>query len=222
MKFLRATFVAALLTLGFANAAQAAAPALLSVGQQNRHATAAFSAPGAEMATIYLASSPERGTDGRFLEENVKSVDLLTDNEVQHGAWLDSGQIDPGVYYVMVNATSFCYEEPDCTEGFSNVMTLAVPKPLSSYRAQVGPVYRSIRIAYLDLTVRPLGERLPYRVCWTMKSKKRRCVAGSVDGYSWNSSANDSLRISTRGMARRTGFTWYLNGRAVATKTAQT
>ena len=54
---------------------------------------------------MYLASSPERGTDGRFLQENVKETDFLTDDEIQRGAWLDSDQVDPGTYYVMLEAT---------------------------------------------------------------------------------------------------------------------
>ncbi len=162
MKLLLAASAAALVSLGFANAAQAAAPALLSVGQQNRHPTATFSAPGAEFATMYLASSPERGTDGRFLQENVKETDFLTDDEVQRGAWLDSDQVDPGTYYVMLEATSFCFPpNPACVEGFSSVLTLTVPKPRSSYRGTVGPVYRFLRVVYLDLTVRPLASGCP-------------------------------------------------------------
>jgi hypothetical protein len=217
------TVAAALAALGFAGVADAAPPTLLSVGQQNRHPTATFSAPGAEFATIYLASSPERGSDGRFLEENVKEVDFLTADEIQRGVWLDSSQVDPGTYYVMLNATAFCFPpDPSCIDGFSSVLTLQVPKPVSSYRAAVGPILRFSRIVYLDLTVRPLGERLPYRVCWRLKSKARRCVSGAVDGYSWNSAASDSLSVRMRGMANRTTFTWYVKGRAVASKTART
>ena len=223
MKLLLAASAAALVTLGFASAAHAAAPALLSVGQQSRHPTATFSAQGADFATMYLASSPERGTDGRFLQENVKEIDSLTDDEIQRGVWLDSDQVDPGTYYVMLEATDFCFPpNPACVEGFSSVLTLEVPKPRSSYRGTVGPVYRFLRVVYLDLTVRPLGERLPYRVCWRLKSKARKCVSGVVNGYSWNSAASDSLRVRMRGMAKRTTFTWYVKGRAVATKTANT
>lgn len=218
-----AVMVAALgVVLGFPGGALAAPPALLSVGQQDRHPTAAFSAPGADFATIYFADKPDRATDGSFFQENVKHSASFTDDEIQRGAWLDANQIDPGTYYVMLRTSDFCYPEPDCTTGFSSVLTLEIPKPRPTYRASVGPVFRYIRVIYLDLTVRPLGERLPYRVCWRLKSTKRRCVTASVDGYSWNSSASDSLRIGMRGMAKRTTFTWYVNGRVVAAKTTNT
>jgi hypothetical protein len=171
---------------------------------------------------MYLASRPDRGTDGHFLQENLKEIDLLTSDEIQRGVWLDSDQVDPGTYYVMLEATHFCYPDPDCTQGFSSVLTLQVPKPRSSYRGRVGPVYRFLRVVYVDLTVRPLGERLPYRVCWPLRTRRLRCASGVVTGYSWNSSASDSLRISMRGMARRTTFTWYVKGRRVAATTAIT
>jgi hypothetical protein len=209
--------------LGFPGAAFAAPPQLLSVGQQNRHPTATFSAPSADFATIYLATKPDRGSDGHFLDENVKESDFLTSDEIQRGAWLDTSQVDPGTYYVMLEATQFCYPpDPSCTEGFSSVLTLEVPKPSSSYRGHVGPMFRFSRVVWVDLTVRPLGERLPYRVCWRLRTKKQRCASGLVLGYSWNSSASDSLRLSMRGMAKRTTFTWYVKGRRVASKTANT
>jgi hypothetical protein len=52
---------------------------------------------------------------------------------------------------------------------------------------------------------------MPYQVCWKQAKgkKKRRCVKGTLSGYSWNADASDMLRISTRGMARRTKFSWY-------------
>jgi hypothetical protein len=220
---LAVTIATALAALGFPGTAFAAPPKLLSVGQQNRHPTATFSAPGADFATMYLATKPDRGSDGHFLDENVKESDFLTSDEIQRGAWLDTSQVDPGLYYVMLEATQFCYPpDPACTEGFSSVLTLEVPKPSSTFRGHVGPVFRFIRIVYVDLTVRPLGERLRYRVCWPLRTKKRRCASGVVVGYSWNSSASDSLSLSMRGMAKRTTFTWYVNGRRVAAKTAIT
>src|SRR5262245_37359563 len=220
---LAVTIAAALAALGLPGVVQAAPPTLLTVGQQNRHPTATFSAAGADFATMYLASSTERGSDGRFLDENVKEVDFLTADEIQRGAWLDSSQVDSGTYYVMLNATDFCFPpEPSCIDGFSSVLTLQVPKPPSSYRGHVGPILRFSRIVYLDLTVRPLGERLPYRVCWRLKTKVRRCVSGVVPGYSGNSSSSDSLSVRMRGMANRTTFTWYVKGRRVAAKTANT
>lgn len=209
--------------LAAASDANPAPPLLVSVGQQQRHATATFSAAGADLATIYLASKPDRATDGSFLEENVKSIDSLTTDEIQRGVWLDSEQLDPSLYYVMLRAYDFdCFENPACTDGFSNVMTLQVPKPRSTYRGKVVAVFKYSGVVYLQLTVSPLGERLPYRVCWRLKSKKRRCISRTIDGYSWSSPGTDSVSVGMRGMGRRTTFTWYVRGRAVSAKTVST
>ena len=76
---------------------------------------------------------------------------------------------------------------------------------------------RYTRIAYLTFTVTPLGEKLPYRVCWTL-TRGSRCVRATVDGYSWNDSASDLLRISMRKMRKVTTLSWYVNGQRVALK----
>lgn len=218
-----AVVIAAAAVLAVASNANAAAPVLHNVAQQNRHATARFSAPGADFATIYLASKPDKASDGSFLEENVETLDALTIDEIQHGAWLDSQQIDPGLYYVMLRATDVdCVDNVACTRGFSNMMTLQVPKPRSIYRGKVAAIFRYSGILHLQLTVNPLGERLPYRVCWRLRNKSRKCVRRSVNGYSWNSPGTDSVSIAMRGMGRRTTFTWYVRGRAVSAKTAST
>jgi hypothetical protein len=75
--------------------AQAAVPALLNVGQQDRHSTWTFSAPGADDATVYVATKPDRGTDGRFLEEIVEGYVFLTDDEIAAGSWLGSEPARP-------------------------------------------------------------------------------------------------------------------------------
>jgi hypothetical protein len=106
---------AALAVVGAANAAR---PALLTVGQQDRHATATFSAPGADLATIYVASNPDLASGGGFLEENIKRVDFLTADEIQRAAWVDGEQLEPGLYYVMLRAGDFeCPRNPNCHSG---------------------------------------------------------------------------------------------------------
>ncbi len=42
-----------------------------------------------------------------------------------------------------------------------------------------------------------------------------------VDGHDWNSSASDSVTANTRGLARRTKFTWYAYGRALGSLTVR-
>jgi hypothetical protein len=215
-----AAALSALTIVGAADAAQP--PSLLGIDQQQRHARAQFSMPGADVATIYFASKPDRATDGSFLQENIKHSDFLTTSEIQSGAWFDESQFDPGLYYVMMNATDFdCTGMPSCIDGYSNILTLTVPKPTSSYRGGV-EILHYAHVAYLTLRVKPLGERLSYKVCWRLKNKKRRCLRGAVSGYSWNSAADDMVSVGLRGMGGRTTFTWYVHGSAVASKTADT
>ena len=205
-------------TLVLASAAVAATPTLLSVGHQNRHPTATFSMPGADFASIYFATSPDRATDGSFLDENVQDIDVLTTDEIQGGRWLDSAQLDPGAYYVLLRASDDdCFGDPACMAGFSNMLTVAVPRPIPSYRGGV-QAYRYLSTVDLRFRVAPLGEQLRYRVCWTRTAKPRRCVRSTVDGYSWNSPATDEIEVRKRGMPERTVFTWYVNGRRVAVK----
>jgi len=205
-----------------AGASASLPPTLVSASQQNRHPSATFSMPGADSATIYFASKPDLASDGGFLQENIKDTDFLTTDEIQRGSWLYESQLDPGSYYVMMRATDYdCIGEPSCIDGYSNMLTLKIPKPPSAYRGSV-QVFHDSHIVSLTLRVSPLGEKLPYKVCWRLKTKRLRCVSGSVDGYSWNSSAEDELSVRLRGMAARTTFVWYMRGRKVAAKTANT
>jgi hypothetical protein len=218
--------------------ALAAPPAITAVGQQDRHVTMSFSAPRAGSVSVYIASKPDRGTDGRFLSENVVREEFFTDSEIQSGRWLDSDQIDPGSYFVMLDATrdftscddygpSFnTISDPSCADGFSAVAPLTVRTPKTKYTVKAD-VLKNIRIAYLTLTGNPLGTKLPYQVCWKQptgkkKTLKKRCVTGTVSGYSWSEDASDLRRIGTGGMSKRTKFTWYTRGsspKVLASKT---
>jgi hypothetical protein len=214
--------IACLAALVLAGSAAAQPPALLTIDQQNRHPRATFSASGADDATIYIASKPDRASDGSFLQENIEGLDLLTTDEIQSGSWLGESQIDPGVHYVMLRATDFdCLGNPSCIDGYSNFLTLNVPEPTHTYRGGVTVLHYS-HIASLTLRVTQLGKSLPYKVCWRLKSKKRRCVSGRVVGYSWNDSAEGTVSVRLRGMARRTTFSWYVGGHRVTSKTANT
>ena len=162
--------------------------------------------PGADLGTIYFADKPDRASDGSFLQENVVAADVLTADEIQSGSWTHEYQLDPGTYYGMVYASDFdCIGQPSCLDGYSNVLTLSVPKPSQTYRGSV-LVLHYAHEAHLTLRVKPLGESLPYKVCWKLKSGKRRCAAGAVDGYSWNDSAEGVLAVRLRGMKNRTTF----------------
>lgn len=211
-----------------ATPALAVSPVVSAVGQHDRHPTATIAAPRADSVIVYIASKPDRATDGSFLQENVVETDFLTDSEIQSGRWLDSSQIDPGSYFVMVQATrdfTSCdsYDadvnqviDPSCADGFSTVVPLTVPTPKTKYTVQTD-VLKYIGIVYLTLTGKPLGVQVPYQVCWKQSTGKKktltkRCVKGTLSGYSWGADASDPLSINTHGMARRTKFTWYTRG----------
>jgi hypothetical protein len=216
----------ALSALAIPSAALAVPPTLAATSQQDRHPTATFSAPRSDFASIYLAAKPDRATDGSFLQENIKELDLLTDSEIQSGRWVDENQVDPGTYWVLLKASpdfGSCYlydaggYDPACADGFSNVLTLTVPKPAIRYTARV-TASRYLRQASLQFTATPLGERLPYRVCYRLQNRSKRCLNGALEGYSWSSAANDDLTVSTRSLAAVTTFTWYVSGSKVLSR----
>jgi hypothetical protein len=210
--------VAALAALMVVGRAQAATPTLVNVGQQDRHPQATFGTlPGVDGLTVYMATKPDRASDGSFLQENIKEADFLTADEIASSSWLYERQLEPGLYYLMARAFDFdCYQNPNCIEGFSKMFTLTIPKPAQRYRTSV-QLLRFIGIGYLNLSVSPLGEKLPYRVCWTL-TRGSRCLRSTVTGYSWNAPASDLLRVSLRRMRKLTTFTWYADGRIVSVK----
>jgi hypothetical protein len=73
----------------------------------------------------------------------------------------------------------------------------------------------------LSLRARPLGENRPYRLCYRLKTKRRVCLRGTLNGFDWNSSAEDNLDVSTRNLAKLTTFTWYVGSRKVASRTVR-
>lgn len=219
-------FTLAFAVLAIPADAVAVPPTLSAVGQENRHPTASFSAPRAGTATISISTKPDRATDGNFLTENVETVDLLTDSELQSGRWLSENQIDPGTYWVMLQASpdfDACYIggpelfDPACANGFSNVQQLSNPEPTTRYAAGV-TVYRFIRQASLRLIAKPLGERRPYRVCYRLVTGRTRCLNGTLKGFDWNGAATDTLTVTTRGLPRLTTFSWFVGAKRVAVR----
>ncbi|MGA9762048.1 MAG: hypothetical protein WBQ14_06475 [Gaiellaceae bacterium] len=208
----------------------AVVPTLISTSQSERHPAVTFSAPKADYVSVYVASKPNRATDGRFLEENVVTADSMTDSEIQTGNWAYEYQLDPGRYFVMIQASpdfDSCYVygagtyDPSCADGFSTVATLDIPTPAPHYVASA-KTYKWLNEVRLNLKVTPLGTKAPYKVCYALKTKKRRCLTGVVDGYGWNSSADDELTVRKRGLGKRTTFTWFVAGRKIAARTVRT
>ena len=87
-----------------------------------------------------------------------------------------------------------------CADGFSEPVRVEVPKPAIRYAA-AAEVLTYSKLVYLKLTATPLGEKLAYRLCYQPPSRRRRCLSATLDGYSWNSGASDTVSVSTRGLA---------------------
>jgi len=214
--------LAAVATLVFASTALGVPPALLSVGQNQRRPTATFSAPGAAGLTLYVASSPDRATNGRFFDENLKDVSFLTDSEIQSGRWVSDSKIDPGRYWVMLNADNLCFlpsggVDPACADGFSEPLPLTVPKPKTRYSTSAQKL-SFIKTLALRIVAKPLGERRTYKLCYPTKGGGRKCVSGVLRGYDWDSPAQDTRSVRTSGLKATTTFTWSVGGRKVASR----
>ena len=214
-----------LLALIVAATAAAVTPTL-TVTSQDRRPQATFSAPFASDATIYFASKPDRATDGQFFTENVETLDFMNDDELATGRWVSESRLDPGVYYVMLRAQpdfESCYDSdtggsrPKCAEGFSSVAPLTIPKPASKYSVTT-EVLRYIGVVNATLRATQLGEKRAYRVCYLTVARKQRCTAGTLSGYSWDSAASHTLRLSPRFMPKTTMLTWWVGARKVASK----
>lgn len=172
--------------LALATPARAAAPVLLGVGQADHHPTATFQAAGADSLTVYLARSPERATDGRFLSENVVETDFLTDGEIATGEWLDADAIASGLYYVMLNASNYSCYAPECadaTDGFSNIMSFTIPPrtlSVATARSAIHDVMSDGRLArQWDAVAYSSYDPDPTRRCKRISRLRIRC------GLSW-------------------------------------
>ncbi len=211
-----------------ASSATAAAipPTLSSVSVQGRRPAATFAAPRAGFVTVYVASKPDRATNGRFLDENVKDITSLTTSEIQSGFWESPSRLDPGGYWMMLDASAdfaSCYLvdlggfDPGCADGFSQVLPLSVAKPVLQFTTGA-TVYQFLGEVDVRLTARRLGEGLRYRVCYRNARRVRRCLTGVLAGFSWDFPASDTLSVRTRNLPRVTTFTWSVRGRVVASR----
>jgi hypothetical protein len=213
--------------LALASGAAAQAPVLSSVAQQQRHPSIAFSAPRASAVSVYFATKPDRNPDGSFVQQNLRESGILSAADIQAGTWNDPNEVDPGTYYVILRAQAnfdACYDgsglDPSCADGYSNVLTLVVPKPPVKYVARVKADRRG-GTAQLVLRATPMGEKTPYRVCYRTLKKARRCASGSLEGYSWDRAVENVVYVRTDNLAPTTTFTWYVRGKKVASKSAR-
>jgi hypothetical protein len=171
--------VAAATALILVGNADAVPPVVTSVGSVARHPTITFSAPKADHVVVEIASKSDRASDGEFLSENNKVFDVMTDSEIQTGRWLYASQLDPGTYNVLLRASpnfDLCYlsggsYDPSCANGYSDMATPMIPKPATKYRAKVTRE-KYLASVSLRLVATPLGQKVPYRVCYTTSRRR--------------------------------------------------
>jgi hypothetical protein len=213
-----------LVTLTSVASASAAvvAPVVMSVSSESRHPVVAFSAPKATDVTLEVATAPGRATNGAFFAENYVTSEFFTSGEIVNGRWMSPTRYPPGVYWVMLNASSTSYDcEPTlemCARGRSDVVSIVVPEPPIVFASALTLTQGTV-VASLNAT--PLGERRSYRLCWRNRRGAERCRRGSLGGTSWDNPAADEIALSTRSLRRTTRFRWYVKGRLVASRTVR-
>ena len=102
---------------------------------------------------MYVATSPQQGTDGAFYSENIADSAVLTDDEIASGSWLDDSQLAPGHYWVIADADpdyDVCLQDdltinPLCADGNSNIESVTIPRPTTRYKASVSSVFAKIQ-----------------------------------------------------------------------------
>ncbi len=203
--------------------AAAVAPLLGAVTPTDGYAGATFTAPRSTYITFYVASKPDRATDGQFLEGNVVLNEILTNDEAASGVWRSETKLPDGSYWVMMEAQpdQDCFIEDHydeaCANGYSNVVAFKVaPPPSPRYTGTVKPS-KAGGPALATLRATGLTVRTPYKLCFTSVGKKR-CLAGVLTAAQPSSS---TLRVPSKGLATTTTFTWVVAGKTVATKRAK-
>jgi hypothetical protein len=78
--------------------------------------------------------------------------------------------------------------DPSCADGFSNILTLTIPKPVVRYRVSFERGF----IGSFTIRASNSGEAIPYRLC-SRDLTKRRCLRGTIEEIGWGSSSSDTL-----------------------------
>lgn len=124
----RCVFLVAALALLGVSSAEAGPPrsAKISVRQSHRHLIATWTLPpGVDPQVIEIATAPETGTDGYFLEENQEEVDLL---EAGQPWFFDTEELGLGTHWVHIRTL-----DNDCSNSenltcfaWSNIVSLTI------------------------------------------------------------------------------------------------
>ena len=222
--------MAALASLIVAGSAQAAdTPMLVSVGQQNGHPQATFGPLyGVDSLNVLIATKPDRGSDGNFLQENTLygHSGFLTDREIAFRSWRSESRLEPRA--LLRHGSQL---EPRLLDDLGSELQWRPLQHLGRAHADGSEAGAEAEVS--DTRERPAlhRRRVPDH---ERVAARRRCeaalpglldsVAGkplprsTVSGHSWYSPASDFLSVSLRKMRKLTTFTWYVDGRVVSVK----
>lgn len=152
------------------------------------HPIFTWSVPGNEESdAIYIANKPDTTPEGKFFDENVADLDLLTNNEQQ---WSPSSPLYAGAYWWLVwshdrNTFQSLYSTPS---GFTVAPSLTL-LPASTRRY--------LNLHWLDVTVRWTAN------VHTLTAKVRLLRRGKTV---WSRSEGEDNLVGSPGS---TSFTWY-------------
>jgi hypothetical protein len=108
-----------------AGQAQAAAPTLLTAGQQSLHLNATWSLPpGVSAAEVEISTGPALAADGSFA--SIRDSEPLSAGAT---SWRSSDTFAPGTYYVHVAGNDLGCATCPPTE-WSNVLQVVIPRPV--------------------------------------------------------------------------------------------
>jgi hypothetical protein len=128
-KLTRALFAVSILLAAWPAQSEAAPPVLVSVGSVRGHPSATWTLPpGVEPQVVEVATQNLAGTDGFFFRENVKMIDVVSDQS-SATTWLSAEKLDPGRYYLHVAGRDGpCYDAGQCPpREWSNILALEIP-----------------------------------------------------------------------------------------------
>jgi len=111
------------------------------VRQTHRHLTATWTLPpGVEPQVIEIATSPNTGADGSFLEENRETVDLLENGQT---SYFDTEELGLGTYWVHIQTldNNCSHIENSTCLAWSNIVSLSI-----KLAANQRPALRLVRV----------------------------------------------------------------------------
>jgi hypothetical protein len=114
---------------------------MIAVRQSHRHLIATWTLPpGLDPRVIEIATAPNTGTDGHFLEENRQEVDVLENGQT---SYFGSEELGLGTYWVHIQTldSNCSYIENSTCFAWSNIVSLTI-----KLDANARPLLRLVRV----------------------------------------------------------------------------